>query len=131
MINCSLTISIRISGYSLDKSGATKACLAMTGWSVKWTSPKSLVCTKGGTSSGSDCNRCDTWRLLVWSDGGRDQAHGGQTYQTKAGKTYSGHNPCKTGWNLRHCPETWAPKGWNSSKLHFFRITHWLMIILL
>jgi len=91
----------------LTKEGAEKACKAI-GWNVKWRSDSSLVCTKGGVSAGNDCNKCDTWRLMVWKDGGRDQAHGGKTYSTKAGHSYGGHSPCKVGWNLPNCNWKWA-----------------------
>jgi len=74
-----------------------------SGWSVVRTSDKSITCAKSPTTSGSNCDTCDSWRLLVFQNGGTDQSPGGQTYQTKAGYYYGGHSPCQSGWNLPEC----------------------------
>ena len=95
-----------LNDFTLGKSAATKACKAL-GWSVKWTSDKSLICTAPGRRAGHDCDKCDTWRLLVWTDGGTDISSAGQTYHTKAGRWYGGHQPCKGGWNLPLCDGAW------------------------
>jgi len=93
--------------FTLDKAGAIGACDAM-GWIVGWINDAALICTAPGTSHDDDCNSCDTWRLLVWEDGGRDRIHGGEKYYTKAGRAYGGHSPCKQGWSLQACPGTWT-----------------------
>jgi len=93
--------------FTLDKAGAIDACDSM-GWTVGWIHDVSLICTAPGTSHDDDCNSCDTWRLLVWEDGGRDRIHGGEKYYTKAGRAYGGHSPCKQGWSLQSCPGTWT-----------------------
>ena len=90
----------------LDEEKATKACKTM-GWTVGWIGDKSLICTAPGISYDNDCNSCETWRLLVWEDGGRDRLHGGEKYNTKAGRSYGGHNPCKEGWSLVQCHGSW------------------------
>ena len=91
----------------MTKEGAKQACMRM-GWSVKWESDSSLICTKGDVYYGSNCNKCDTWRLMVWKDGGSDMSQGGETYATKAGHSYGGHSPCMPGWNLPDCNKNWA-----------------------
>lgn len=58
----------------------------------------------------------------MWKDGGTDQSSNGQTYGTKAGKSYGGHNPCKPGWNLPECTEPWNASphpGKNKNVEHF------------
>ena len=54
----------------------------------------SLICTKGSTSSGSNCNSCGTWRVLVWKNGSGDPYAPEKTFNTHAGYYYGGHNPC-------------------------------------
>ena len=100
----------------LTKEDAMQACTNM-GWTVKWTSAKSLVCTKGSVAKGDNCNKCDTWRLLVWKDGGTDMSPDGQTYKTKAGRSYGGHSPCKGGWNLPECDTKWGNQIGHSGNL--------------
>ena len=69
----------------INKALALAYCKKI-GWKVTWTSSKSVICTRPGTSSGSNCNKCDTWRLLVWENGGTDQSSGGQVYRTTWGR---------------------------------------------
>jgi len=88
----------------INKNLAIAYCKKI-GWKVKWTSAKSLICTTA--SAGSNCNKCNTWRLLVWENGGTDMSSGGQAYRTSAGHMYAGHKPCRAGWNLPHCG-SWA-----------------------
>merc|ERR1711937_709521 len=83
---------------------AKDVCVAM-GWTVNEVSANggAIVCTSPGTSSGANCNTCDTWRLMVFVDGGQDQSPGGEAYDTVAGSYYSGHTPCSSGNNLDYC----------------------------
>jgi hypothetical protein len=48
--------------------------------------------------------------LVVFKNGGTDQAPGNHKYPTKSGHFYCGHKPCRAGWNL--------PYGglWNAKK---------------
>ena len=82
---------------------ARQACTAFgADWSVKKEGSGSLICTKGGTSAGSNCASIDTWRVVVWLDGygdPYDSAHEGQ-FSTYAGYYYGGHDPCQYGDNL-------------------------------
>ena len=69
-----------------------------------------LVCTLNSLSWYSYCNNCDTWRLLVWKDGGHAHEAGyihfqGITVSTKAGKYYGGLDPCAWGDNFPLCGE--------------------------
>ena len=72
------------------------------------TTANSLVCTKG-IQWNSNCNNCDTWRLLVWEDGGHEYEPGsnynGVQISTEAGKYYGGHSPCTSGDNFPLCGE--------------------------
>jgi len=90
----------------LTEQSARDACAAWGGsWSVVWTSDRSLICAT--VSAGNNCNTCDSWRLMVWENGGTDMSPNGQAYATEAGHYYGGHNPCVSGWNLPHC-DSWA-----------------------
>merc|ERR1711997_667653 len=90
----------------VTEQGARDYCASLGGeWSVEWESDRSVICTT--RSSGNNCDSCDTWRLLVWENGGTDMSPNGQTYETVAGKYYAGHHPCQGGWNLPLCGD-WA-----------------------
>merc|ERR1719191_1310611 len=72
------------------------------GWLVQ-SKPSSgaIICSKPKRSGVyGNCDSCSTWRLIVFKNGGTDQAPGGQKYPTKSGHFYCGHKPCKAGWNL-------------------------------
>jgi len=113
--------------YSLDLRGATAACKAMKdsrNWSwkindrrVDMVGMKSLICTSHLSNWDDACAGCANWRLLVWSDGGKDmgQYTRGQTYYTKAGRSYGGHSPCRSGWNLPDCNKPWTTVGQKAS----------------
>lgn len=69
-------------------------------WSVKHVDVKgSLYCLKGTTPTGSDCNSCDTYRIVVWKDGAGETMNdsGSYPFNTVAGTVYGGHKPCKKG----------------------------------
>lgn len=84
------------------------------------TTKQSLICLCCGASFYNDCNSCDTWRMLVWEDGGVDPADSWShnygpvpppPYRTNAGKYYAGHKPCTGGCNnLPECG-TWTLPG--------------------
>ena len=78
---------------------ARQACTAFgADWRVKKEGSGSLICTKGGTSAGANCNSIDTWRVVVWLDGYGDPlgVYQGQ-YNTHAGYYYGGHKDCQSG----------------------------------
>jgi len=106
MMNGLLEDAPTASPPQLSEQNTRDACAALGGaWSVRWTGEGALVC--GTVGAGSDCNGCDTWRLMVWENGAKDQASGGADYQTVAGSYYGGHSPCTVGWNLPLCGD-WA-----------------------
>ena len=70
----------------------------------------SVVCTLNSLHWSSNCNKCDTWRLVVWKDGAHERGPGyggynGIQISTKAGRYYGGHDPCMTGNNFPFCGE--------------------------
>ena len=73
-----------------------------SGWSIKKELATSLICTKGHVSEDENCNTCETWRMIVWEDGGKDHTCS-ETVSTKAGKIYGGHPPCTCGDNHLTC----------------------------
>ena len=85
------------------RDSAREACSSFgADWSVKKEGPGALICTKGSTTVGSNCDSVDTWRLVVWKYGSADPfdpANEGQ-YSTYAGYFYGGHKPCTNGDNL-------------------------------
>ena len=94
---------IHILGLNLQ--GATDRCRAFgSEWGVNKETDGSVVCTKSGTAWNSNCNACDTWRLVVWNNGANE--YGNAAYSTIAGKYYAGHSPCVSGDNLPVCG-TW------------------------
>ena len=82
---------------------ARAACLSFgADWSVKKEGSGSLICTKGSTGAGQNCNSIDTWRAVVWEDGygdPQDTATDGK-FSTHAGYYYGGTDPCQYGDNL-------------------------------
>ena len=89
-------------GGIYTESAARAYCSALgSDWSVQYTdiSGGSLYCLKDGTITNSNCNDCDTYRIVVWKDGGGETKHdsGSYPFQTKAGNVYSGHDPCRNG----------------------------------
>ena len=87
-------------------SGAMSKCKDI-GWSVSYQTSRSLICVAPGTTYRDNCSSCDTWRLMVWSDGGGERQAG---YPTKKGKWYGGHRPCTGEWNHPECPGRWDVK---------------------
>ena len=87
----------------LTVEDARAACISFGDWSVKKEGSGSLICTKGSTSGGSQCNSIDTWRVVVWEDGygtPYDSNYASAQYSTHAGYYYGGLNPCAYGDNL-------------------------------
>ena len=75
-----------------------------------------LICTLNSVDWGSNCNKCDTWRMLVWQNGAHEHEQGYSSYNslrvsTKAGKYYGGHNPCRYEDNFPLCGEWGKPSG--------------------
>ena len=90
-------------GYRCDKmnpyniESARRACVLFgSDWKVVKEGSGSLVCSKGNTGVGANCNSCDTWRVVVWKDGSPDPHYDSKTYSTFAGYYYGGHDPCST-----------------------------------
>ena len=70
-------------------------------WSVQRITDRALVCTKGSTEALSNCDYCDSWRLVVWEDGGFERSKGErknkpESMLTFAGKYYGGKSPCRS-----------------------------------
>ncbi len=77
----------------------------------------SLVCTLNSLAWGNNCNKCSTWRLVVWKDGAHEYEAGSNNYDgvqlsTKVGNYYGGHEICAHGDNFPLCGE-W---GYSSGK---------------
>lgn len=96
--------------FSGGFQGARNYCARMSGWSVAYEDePRgSLYCLKDGTGTGSNCNNCDSYRILVWKNGGGETKHdaGSYPFTTTAGRIYGSHNPrCSIGRDtLTQCP---------------------------
>jgi len=103
--------STKKEGYITPLQKAINACNSIGGWRVSWTNPnqKAIVCTKGRVNHGSNCNKCDTWRLYVAQDGGCDMSPppGNNCPKNKAGNYYCGHVPCSPGDNYPHGSGAW------------------------
>lgn len=90
----------------MNEQSARAACKQFgAAWSVDKVTDGSLVCTKDDTRWENNCDTCNTWRLIVWKDGGIEYTKGTSWYNarakaskfhftTKAGKYYAGHDPC-------------------------------------
>ncbi len=81
---------------------ATDWCLGK-GWRVSG-APASgnLICTAPNVVAGQDCNACDTYNVVNWTQGLTDRYCGGP-WVANAGDVYSGHSPCECGDNLDFC----------------------------
>jgi hypothetical protein len=95
-------------GGVVTKENAVLSCNLLGGWVVTdvWDGlplDGAIICSRSPYNGGNNCNGCDSWRLYVFTDGGRDMSSNAQAYQTVAGKYYSGHMPCAAGWNLQEC----------------------------
>ena len=110
----------------LDLTSAIHACQKFgNDWKVRKVLDRALVCTKGSTRWSQNCNSCETWRLVVWEDGGWDENKGwSRTYKGKttgpfysmstvAGKYYGGANPCRRGDYFPLCGEWTAPSNFS------------------
>ena len=86
----------------MESNDAIQACTGFgSGWGVAKLNEGSLVCTKDGRSWKSDCNSCESWRLLVWEQGADE--FGANSFSTSPNKYYGGHTPCELGDNLPYC----------------------------
>ena len=92
----------------LGEAGAIKACENFgSDWKVSKITDRTVICTKGSTRWVATCNSCETWRMLVWEDGGFEHNKGYSVYKgeyindrlTVAGKYYGGHDPCARPWD--------------------------------
>ena len=85
-----------------DLNSAIVACRNFgDDWSVQRVTDRALVCTKGSTKASSNCDYCDSWRLVVWEDGGFERSKGErknkpESMLTVAGKYYGGKSPCRS-----------------------------------
>ena len=83
-----------------DQAAAEAYCNSLgSTWSIGYTDAGggSLYCLKDGTTSDSNCDSCDTYRIVVWKDGGGETKHDTTSYpfNTIAGNVYSAHTtPC-------------------------------------
>jgi len=90
-----------VGGYYSAKS----YCDRMGGWYIAYTNQRwgELYCLRRGTGTGSNCNNCNTYRIVVWKNGGGEHKHcpsGNRPYNTRAGYVYPAHvNPCACGVN--------------------------------
>merc|ERR1719323_1213106 len=80
-------------------SKAKRYCDRMRGWYTAYVNHHKgvLYCLKRGVATNSNCNRCNTYRILVWKNGGGEEKHcaGRYGYNTKAGYIYPAHvKPC-------------------------------------
>ena len=76
---------------------AEKACKSFgTRWKITRKAHGAAVCST--VSWEKNCNKCDSWRLLVWNDGAcekiKNDATKCQSNITKGGHFYCGHDPC-------------------------------------
>jgi len=88
-----------VGAYSFESAKAHCDSLGNS-WQMVYTNRKKgvMYCLKKGTSSGSNCNQCNTYRIIVWKDGGGEEKHcsGRYSYNTKAGYVYPAHvSPCR------------------------------------
>ena len=85
----------------LNLEGARTACQKFgSNWKETYTTDGSIVCSTVPFTK--VCNKCDSWRLLVWTDGAyevrkNDNYNTWEKAATSAGHYYCGHNPCKGG----------------------------------
>ena len=70
-------------------------------WGVDKETSGSIVCTRNGVRWNSNCNSCDTWRLIVFKSGSDEYGTGSMS--TAAGSYYGGHSPCTGGDNFPLC----------------------------
>ena len=58
-----------------DLNSAIVACRNFgDDWSVQRITDGALVCTRGSSTAFSNCDYCDSWRLVVWEDGGFERS---------------------------------------------------------
>ena len=69
-----------------------------------------IVCTIDGRGTGSNCDTCSTYNIIVWKNGSKERHCTGHSYSTQAGKVYSAHTPCTCGNNLDYCT-SWSMNG--------------------
>ena len=87
-------------GATPSQASAESYCGSLgSTWSIGYTDAGggSLYCLKDGTTSDSNCDSCDTYRIVVWKDGGGETKHDTTSYpfNTIAGNVYSAHTtPC-------------------------------------
>ena len=62
-----------------------------------------IVCTVDGRGTGSNCDTCSTYNIIVWRNGSKERHCVGHSYSTRAGTFYSAHTPCRCGDNLDAC----------------------------
>lgn len=90
---------------SVGLTAAQNYCNGLgSGWNIAYTDQTggSLYCLYGSIGTGSNCNDCNTYRIVVWLDGGGETKHdsGSYPFATTAGNVYSAHtNPCSIGPN--------------------------------
>jgi hypothetical protein len=88
---------------------ATAYCVGK-GWTVVGAAlGGNIVCTIDGRSTGSNCDTCSTYNIVVWTDGSQER-HCPGFYSTVAGEVYSAHTPCTCGDNLDFC-DSWDMAG--------------------
>lgn len=132
-------------GKSISNYNSAKAYCDRLGssWHTAHTDRKwgALFCLKRGTSLGSNCNNCGTYRIVVWKDGGGDQRGCGHqiAYNTKGGSVYPSHvNPCACGANtlgspcdsfgyVAHTTITTTTTTTTTTKLYQLKIVTWVM----
>ena len=84
--------------HQLGFEDAIKACNSFEGnWTVTRKAHGSIICSTVPWTK--NCNKCNTWRMLVWMDGACEKIKNDFTpckanLNTKIGHYYCGHNPC-------------------------------------
>ena len=96
--NCIISFKL---GHELNLKGAKSACkLFGSKWKMTRKTEGSLVCST--VPWYKNCNKCDSWRLLVWIDGACDISKYDpyskcRNNATLTGHYYCGYDPCKSG----------------------------------
>lgn len=83
---------------------AVAYCNRLKGWYIAYVNHGKgvLYCLKSGTKTSSNCNKCDTYRIVVWKNGGGEEKHCPGWYSTKAGNVYPAHvNPCRCNQDIQ------------------------------
>ena len=83
--------------WPMNQMSAESACRALgTRWKVTRIFDGSLICSTIEWTK--NCHNCNTWRLLVWTNGSTDrfrsQTNPCLRNKTLEGHYYCGHNPC-------------------------------------